>query len=102
MVRLISVRHPLYPFLNFHALDKNGQGTDASVINAINQAIQLQSQYNIRVINLSQQNPQLTPDQVKALLMATAYKTFPQYTTITDGSQTFAPKLTAGMDLPPD
>src|ERR1039458_9939369 len=39
--------------LNFHALDKNGQGTDASVINAINQAIQLQSQYNIRVINLS-------------------------------------------------
>lgn len=38
---------------------------------------------------LLQQNPQLTPDQVKALLMATAYKTFPQYTTITDGSQTF-------------
>src|ERR1039458_3712483 len=31
-----------------------------------------------------QQNPALTPDQVKATLMQTASKTFPQYSTYTD------------------
>ncbi len=35
--------------ISFHALDKNGRGTDASVIDPINQAIQLKSKYNIRV-----------------------------------------------------
>lgn len=33
---------------------------------------------------LLQQNPQMTPDQVKARLMKTAYKTFPQYSSYTD------------------
>jgi serine protease AprX len=33
---------------------------------------------------LLQQNPALTPDQVKARLMKTAYKTFPQYSSYTD------------------
>jgi serine protease AprX len=33
-----------------------------------------------------QQNPQLTPDQVKARLMKTAYKTFPRYSSYTDPS----------------
>ena len=33
---------------------------------------------------LLQQNSKLTPDQVKARLMKTAYKTFPQYSTYTD------------------
>jgi len=35
---------------------------------------------------LLQANPQLTPDQVKARLMKTAYKTFPQYSSYTDPS----------------
>ena len=39
--------------INLRALDKNGAGTDASVILAIQQAIALKAQYNIRVINLS-------------------------------------------------
>ena len=43
--------------LNFHALDENGQGTDASVISAIDKAIQLKGTYNIRVINLSVGRP---------------------------------------------
>src|SRR5438309_857953 len=37
---------------------------------------------------LLQQNPSLTPDQVKARLMKTAYKVFPQYSTYTDSSVT--------------
>ena len=39
------------------ALDQNGAGTDASVINAINAAISLKNTYNIRVINLSLGRP---------------------------------------------
>jgi len=35
---------------------------------------------------LLQQNPALTPDQVKARLMKTAYKTFPTYSSYTDPS----------------
>jgi serine protease AprX len=34
-------------------LDQNGSGTDSNVIAAIDEAISLQSTYNIRVINLS-------------------------------------------------
>ena len=48
---------PNVTLINFHALDQNGQGTDSSVINAINQAIALKSKYNIRVINLSLGRP---------------------------------------------
>jgi len=39
--------------INLRALDANGQATDSTVIAAIQQAIALKSQYNIRVINLS-------------------------------------------------
>ena len=39
--------------INLRALDRNGSGTDSSVIGAIDAAIQLKNQYNIRVINLS-------------------------------------------------
>jgi len=36
------------------------------------------------VADVLQQSPRLTPDQVKARLMLTAYKTFPQSTSTTD------------------
>ncbi len=39
--------------VNLRVLDANGSATDSSVIAAIDQAISLKSQYNIRVINLS-------------------------------------------------
>lgn len=39
--------------VNLRALDTNGSGTDSAVIAAIQQAILLKNQYNIRVINLS-------------------------------------------------
>jgi serine protease AprX len=39
--------------VDLRALDQNGIGTDSTVIAAIQQAIALQSTYNIRVINLS-------------------------------------------------
>src|ERR1700739_4799085 len=39
--------------INLRVLDQNGASTDSVVIAAINQAISLKSQYNIRVINLS-------------------------------------------------
>jgi len=48
---------PNVKILNFHALGQTGQGTDSSVINAINQAISLKNQYNIRVMNLSLGRP---------------------------------------------
>ena len=48
---------PNVKIINFHALGQQGQGTDSSVINAINKAIQLKSQYNIRVMNLSLGRP---------------------------------------------
>src|SRR5689334_10274648 len=38
---------------------------------------------------LLQKNPTLTPDQVKATLMKTAYKSFPRYTTVTDSGVTY-------------
>jgi serine protease AprX len=38
------------------------------------------------VADLLQANPNLTPDQVKALLMKTAYKTFPASSTVTDST----------------
>lgn len=39
--------------INLRVLDATGASTDSAVIAAINRAIQLQTQYNIRVINLS-------------------------------------------------
>jgi serine protease AprX len=39
--------------INLRVLDGNGIGTDSQVIAAIQRAVQLQSTYNIRVINLS-------------------------------------------------
>jgi len=36
-----------------------------------------------------QNDPTLTPDQVKAILMKSAYKTFPQYTTVVDGTNIY-------------
>jgi serine protease AprX len=38
---------------------------------------------------LIQQNPALTPDQIKARLMKTVHKAFPQYTAILDGGTLF-------------
>jgi serine protease AprX len=43
--------------VNLRVLDQNGAGTDSEVIAAIQTAIQLQSTYNIRVINLSVGRP---------------------------------------------
>ena len=43
--------------INLRALDGNGNGTDSSVIQAIQTAISLKSTYNIRVINLSLGRP---------------------------------------------
>jgi len=48
---------PTANLLDLRVLDQNGQGTDSGVIAAINKAIQLKSQYNIRVINLSLGRP---------------------------------------------
>src|SRR5262249_52090391 len=43
--------------INLRVLDQNGRGTDSGVIAAIQQAIQLKSKYNIRVMNLSLGRP---------------------------------------------
>lgn len=48
---------PNATLINLRALDQNGAGTDSSVIAAIEEAIALQSTYNIRVINLSLGRP---------------------------------------------
>ncbi len=44
---------PGVQIVNLRVLDANGSATDSSVIAALNQAVALKSQYNIRVINLS-------------------------------------------------
>ena len=43
--------------INLKVLDQNGGGTESGVIAAIQRAIQLQSTYNIRVLNLSLGHP---------------------------------------------
>ncbi len=48
---------PNVNFINLRVLDQNGSGTDSQVIAAIEQAIALQSTYNIRVINMSLGRP---------------------------------------------
>ena len=44
---------PNAQIVNLRVLDANGNGSDSLVISAIQQAVALKSQYNIRVINLS-------------------------------------------------
>src|SRR3954462_6659333 len=44
---------PQANIINLRALDSSGQGSDSSVINAIERAIQLKNTWNIRVLNLS-------------------------------------------------
>jgi serine protease AprX len=44
---------PAVTLIDLRALDENGVGSDSTVIAAIQQAIALQSKYNIQVINLS-------------------------------------------------
>jgi serine protease AprX len=48
---------PNVNIINLRVLDQNGAGTDSQVIAAIQRAIQLQTKYNIRVINLSLGRP---------------------------------------------
>ena len=48
---------PAVNIVNFRVLDQNGVGTDSNVIAAIDAAIRLAPQYNIRVINLSLGRP---------------------------------------------
>jgi serine protease AprX len=48
---------PAVNLINLRVLDQNGNGKDSDVIAAIQTAIQLRSQYNIRVINLSLGRP---------------------------------------------
>ena len=48
---------PNVNIINLRVLDENGAGTDSQVIAAIQRAITLKTQYNIRVINLSLGRP---------------------------------------------
>ena len=48
---------PKVKLINLRVLDQNGAGTDASVISAIDRAIQLRKVFNIKVINLSVGRP---------------------------------------------
>lgn len=48
---------PQARIVSLKVLDANGNGTDSGVIAAIDRAVQLKSQYNIRVINLSLGRP---------------------------------------------
>jgi len=48
---------PKANLIDLRALNSNGIGTDSSVIQAIDRAIQLKAQHNIRVINLSLGRP---------------------------------------------
>ena len=54
--RLIGIA-PRAHLIDLQALNSNGAGTDSSVIQAIDRAIALKTQYNIRVINLSLGRP---------------------------------------------
>src|SRR5579875_2821089 len=55
--RMLKGLAPGVNLVNLRVLDQNGQGTDSTVIAAIEQAIALKSTYNIRVINLSLGRP---------------------------------------------
>ena len=55
--RTFSGVAPGVNLINLRALDENGNGSDSSVIAALEAAISLQKKYNIRVINLSLGRP---------------------------------------------
>ncbi|MBV9441126.1 MAG: S8 family serine peptidase, partial [Acidobacteriaceae bacterium] len=55
--RLFKGIAPGVNLLDLKVLDANGEGTDSAVIAAIEQAIALKDQYNVRVINLSLGRP---------------------------------------------
>ena len=59
--------------MNLRVLDANGNGTDSAVIAAIDRAVQLKSQYNIRVINLSLGRPVYESFQLDPLCQAVEY-----------------------------
>ena len=52
---------PSANIINLRVLDATGAGTDATVIAAINRAIELKATYNIRIINLSLGRPSASP-----------------------------------------
>ncbi len=56
--------------INLRVLDQNGEGTDSEVIAAIQSAVQLQSTYNIGVINLSVGRPVWESYQLDPLCLA--------------------------------
>jgi len=56
--------------INLRVLDSTGAGTDSQVIAAIDEAITLQTQYNIRVINLSLGRPVFESYSVDPLCQA--------------------------------
>jgi serine protease AprX len=55
--RLMKGVSPGVRLVNLRALNKNGVGTDSTVIAAIQQAIALKTKYNIRVLNISLGRP---------------------------------------------
>jgi len=59
-VRSLAGIAPNANLLDFQVLDQNGQGSDSSVIAAIDRAISLKNTYKIRVINLSLGRPVFT------------------------------------------
>ena len=61
---------PASNILNLRVLDQNGNGTDATVIAAIDTAIALAKTYNIRVINMSLGRPVFEPAALDPLCQA--------------------------------
>src|SRR5207249_9499627 len=61
---------PEASIINLRVLDGNGAGSDSSVIAAIQQAINLQSTYNIRVLYLSLGRPVYEIDTLDPLCQA--------------------------------
>jgi len=59
-IRSIAGIAPNANLIDLQVLDQNGQGSDSTVIAAINRAISLKNTYNIRVINLSLGRPIFT------------------------------------------
>src|SRR5690349_1791192 len=56
--------------IDLEVLDQNGMTTDSLVLKAINRAIDLKSQYNIRVLNLSLGRPVFESSQIDPLCQA--------------------------------
>jgi serine protease AprX len=56
--------------IDLEVLDQNGVSTDSAVIKAIHRAIDLQAQYNIRVLNLSLGRPVQESSQLDPLCLA--------------------------------